>query len=362
MKFTIPAGDLLDGLKSVQARAKANSTELLKHIRFDVVGPKLTLLGHDSASSSEAYLAVDGAQDGACAVPADSIVQLVGLLPKAAHIDVERSDFRITIKSGRSRYKLPILGADDFPGPLPCENPVTIDLDAKAITQLFDRPRAALDPRETRQFGQGVYLHSADGAICSAATDGKHFTRYSSELSMPELVGVIVPTAALGEIVRLGPGKLSVSERTVALETADRRFCTKLIDAQYIDYNRGIPGLIKNYVEVDREELLGCFNRLASIANADSQLHLVIKDGEIVLSLTGSGDGVETIRCSGDALPDSFVAALPGQFIDTMKMLNGDVIQLHIGPRATSFRIVDPFEPTAILAQSTQIPRLRAAA
>jgi DNA polymerase-3 subunit beta len=362
MKFTIPAGEFVDGLKSVQARAKSNSLELLKHIRFVVAGSRLTLLGHDQSSSSEAYLAVDAGVDGACAVPSDSIVRLVASLPRAAHVVIEREEFQITIKTGRSRYKLPVMVSDDFPDPLPCEAPASVNLDAKAIAQLFDRPRAALDPRETRAFCLGAYIHSADGVLCAAATDGKHFTRYSSEVRFPDLVGVIVPMSALEEISKLGPGKLSVSERSVAYETATRRYCSKLIDSKYIDYNRGIPQLIENYVEVDRAELLACFQRLASVAKADSQLHLSVGDGEIVLSLAGMGEGVETLRCSGEALPDSFVAASAEQFIDAMKMLNGEVLQLHIGPKMSAFRIVDAFEATAIVAQSTQIPKMRAAA
>ena len=115
MKFTIPAGAFLDGLKSVQARAKSNSLDLLKHIRFDVVGSQLTLLGHDQSSSSEAYLDVEASKDGSCAVPGDAIVRLVSSLPRVAHIVIERDEHQITIKTGRSRYKLPILSADDFP-------------------------------------------------------------------------------------------------------------------------------------------------------------------------------------------------------------------------------------------------------
>lgn len=357
MKFTIPAGDFLEGLKSVQARTKGASLEILKHIRFSVTGERLTLLGHDQSSSSEAHLAVADGTDGACAVPGDSIVRLIGSLPRSAHVTVQRDDFQISVKTGRSRYKLPVLVADDFPDPLPCTPMATVDLDAKAITQLFDRPRAALDPRETRSFFLGAYLHSVDGVLCAAATDGKHFTRYSSDVACPELVGVIVPSAALEEISKLGPGKLSVSDRTVSYETATRRFSSKLIEATYVDYDRGVPKLIEKYVEVDRAELLACFQRLASVSKPDSQLHLAVGDGEIVMSVAGAGEGIETISCSGEPDPDSFVAASVEQFIDAMKMLNGEVLQLHIGPRMSAFRIVDAFEPAAIVAQSTQIPR-----
>lgn len=362
MKFTIPAGILLDGLKSVQARTKSNSLELLKHIRFGVVGDRLTLLGHDQASSSEAYLTVEGASDGDCAVPSDSVVRLVGSLPRTAHVLIERDEFQIVVKTGRSRYKLPVLVADDFPEPLSCEVTASVEIDARAIAQLFDRPRAALSDKEQQAFCQGAYLHSVDGILCSAATDRKHFTRYSSEVRFPEFAGVIVPSVALEEIAKLGPGRLSVSERSIAYETDTRRFCSKLIDSRYIDYLRGIPQLIEKYVEVDREELLACFHRLASVAKTDSQVHLSIGSGEINISVAGAGEGAETAKCEGEAAPGSFVAASVEQFLDAMKMFNGELLQLHIGPGMSAFRIVDALEASAIVAMSTQIPRNRVAA
>lgn len=364
MKFTIPAGIFLDGLKSVHTRAKGANVDILKHIRFEVDGSRLTLLGHDMSASSEAYLAIDGDADGSCAVPSDSVVKLIGSLQKDVHVVVERDDMQIVIKSGRSRYKLPVLETKNFPAALTCDNPSTVNLDAEAICQLFDRPHAAIDPREDRAFCMGAYLHTADGFICSAATDGKHFIRYSSKATLPDLIGVIIGASSLEEIVRIGAtsgGKIVVSERTIAIETPARRYCSKLIDARFPDYHRFVPALIENYVDVDRAELTACFQRLASIASQDSQVYMDIANGEIVLSVAGEGEGVETVRCSGEA-PKATICASPGQFLESMKMFNGEVLQLHISPGVTSFRIVDPSEPTAILAQSTQVPKMRAAA
>lgn len=363
MKFTIPAGVFLDGLKSVHSRTKGATIDILKHIRFDVVGSRLSLLGHDMSASSEAYLGVDSATDGCCAVPSESIVRLIGSLQKDVHVVVELDDKQITLKAGRSRYKLPVLKADNFPPALTCDDPSIVELDGLAVRQLFDRSRAAIDPREDRAFCMGAYLHSAEGVICAASTDGKHFVRYSSKASLPDLIGVIVAAPALEEISRLGTdgGRLTVSQRTIAFDTPTRRYCSKLIDARFPDYTRFVPAPIENYVEVDRAELTACFQRLASIASQDSQVYLDVDGGEIVLSIAGAGEGVETVRCSSD-VPKATVCASVDQFLESMKMLSGEVLQLHIAPGVTSFRIVDPSEPTAILAQSTQVPKMRAAA
>lgn len=355
MKFTIQAGPFLDGLKSVYVRSKANSHELLKHIRFDLVGSSLTLLGHDSSASGEAYLAVDGDHDGSCAVPSDSIVKLVGSLPKEAHIQVERQEFHITIKSGRSRYKLPVLVTDSFPEPLQCIDALSVELSAKDVEQLFGRPRAVIDPDDQRLQYQGCYLHSADGHLTSACIGHYHFVRLSAEATLPELTGVIVPVSAMEEIARLGAGKLSVSDQTLAFEIEGRRFCSKLIDAKYFDYMKSIPAL-GTYVEVDRIDIMEAARRLTILSAKESDILIDFSESELTMSIDGAGEGDETIRAS-NAIPGVMVAISPSQMVDGLGIPNGPAVHLHVQKGKQYLRIVDPSEPSALFMESTRIPR-----
>lgn len=355
MKFTIEAGPFLEGLKSVHVRSKANSHELLKHIRFGLEGSCLTLLGHDSSASGEAYLSVDGEQDGACAVPSDSIVKLIGSLPKEAHVHVERQDFNVIIKSGRSRYKLPVLVADSFPEPLKCDDAISIDLSAKDVAQLFGRPRVIIDPDDQRLPFQGCYLHVAESVLASAAIGRYHFIRLLSECKITELTGVIVPLSAMEEIDRLGAGKLSVSDRTVAFEVEGRRFCSKLIDATYIDYMRSIPAL-GQHVEIDRLDMLNAVRRLAILTAKESDVQIDFSASELRLSIDGAGEGDETLRATG-SIPGATVSISPSQIVDALSLPAGDAIHLHVEKGKQYLRMVDPSEPSAIFMESTRIPR-----
>lgn len=362
MRFTIQAAPFLDGLKSVQARARANSIELLRHIRFDVVDDKLTLLGHDTASSSQAFLSVGSATDGTCAVPADAIVRLIGSLPKEAHVAIERQDYQITIKVGRSRYKLNVLLSDDFPGALPCDDGESVDLSGADVRQLFARPRAVLDPKDARLQMQGAYLHAVDGKLASAAYGNFHFVRFMSETAMPSLVGVIVPAAAMDEIERMGAGRLTVSDRSIAYETEGRRFCSKLIDANYFDYMRAVPPT-GAYVEVDRAEMLEAVKRLSLLSATESEIHLAFGSGEVIASIAGAGEGVETVAASGEVGDGILIAITPSQIVAGLGLPAGEVVQLHVEPGKLYIRIVDPFEPSAVLAEATRLPKnVRAAA
>lgn len=357
MKFTIEAATLLDGLKSIHARTKSNAqaAEILKHISFTVSGASLTLLGHDQSSSSEATLQVDSPSDGTCAVPSESIVRLIGSLPKEAHVTIEQDGTIITVKSGRSRYKIPVLVIDNFPGPLPCEDGVTVELSSDDVIQLFKRPLVALDPKDTRAWGQGVYLHAVDGILCSCAISLFHFARYSTVVRCPELSGVIVPAAAIEEISKLGAGKLTISERSIAYEIDGRRYCSKLIDSKFPDYPRVLPSLSDNYVDIDRDEMLAAVRRLTSVAAPDSVIDLNFGDCEITASLSGICDGVETIQCSGQV--KAFLSVAAHKLVEMLEMPKGETLQFHTYGRKTAFRLHDPSETASIFVEATRIPK-----
>lgn len=357
MKFTVQAAPLLDALKSVQARTKSNAVELLKHIRFDVAGSRLALLGHDTGSSSEATIPVDGASEGICAVPGDAIVRLIGSLPKETHVVIERQDLQITIKAGRSRYKLPILVVDSFPGALPCDDAISVDLSTEDIAQLFARPRPALNLDDQRPQMHGIYLHMADGFLAAAGTDSYHFVRTLSKAVLRDLVGVLVPFAAAETIENLGAdgGRLSICDRSIAFEAADRRYCSRLIDSKYFDYANQVPRP-GSYVDVDRAELLDAVRRLSILSLSESEISLEFQDGEIVASLAGTGEGIETIASTGDGHGATLVVA-PKQLVAALAFPKAETIQIHTQKGRTTFLIVDSFEPSAIFVEATRLPK-----
>lgn len=365
MKFTTQAGDFLECLKAAHARCRGTSIEILRHILFEVEGQILTMTGHDMSASCEAYLDVDSPQGGSCAVPGDAIVRLVASLPKASHVTMERDGNQITLKSGKSRYKIPVLKSDDFPGALTCENGASIELSAEDVETLFGRTRQALDQKDARPFGQGLYLHMADGHLCTSGISLYHFARLQVVSKLPELVGVIIPLAAVDEIAKVckAGGRLTVSERTIAAEANGRRFCSKLIEEKYPDYARLLPQLVSAYVDIDREETLAAVRRLTSIAEPTSVIDLSLGDGEIILSLSGIGEGIESVQCSCETKIDMLVSITAHRFIEMLEMPKGEVLQIHFTKGCMQIRIHDPSDPSFILVESTRIPRgYRAAA
>jgi DNA polymerase III sliding clamp (beta) subunit (PCNA family) len=211
----------------------------------------------------------------------------------------------------------------------------------------------------------GSYLHTADGALVAASLSLYHFVRFSSEARLPDLVGVVVPLSALDEIAKLGAGggKLTVSDKSIAFETADRRYCSRLVDTAYPVYGNYLPELGETYVDVDRNELLTAVRRLMCIAEAESAIELTFGHNEIIASLNGRGDGHEVVTCTENGPIDALMAVSAARLVEFLEMPKSEVVQLYIYEKKMGMRLCDPNEPDAIIIETTRIPRsMRAAA
>lgn len=357
MKFTAQASSLLPTLKLAQARAKSGSPiPILGHILLTVDGNRLTATGNDLDASTQAFATVEGGSNGSCAVPAETLVRLVSALPGEAHLSIEADSKQIALKAGKSRYKLPILPASDFPQAFACEGKFSVDLSAADISQLFTRPASAIHRDEHRAILRGCYLHSIDGKLSSVGTDGVHLLALSTEHQAASFAGAIVPLWAAAEIEKVGKsgGKLTIAEATLSFETAEARYFSKLVDGKYPYYQNAVPRVLADYVTIDREEALALVKRLAVLAGNEAEIALSFGDGEIIASIDGLGTGAETIPCSG--VSSAYIAVAPHRLVEMLALPKGETIQLHLIDGGI-IRIVDPFEPAATIVEATRIPK-----
>jgi DNA polymerase III sliding clamp (beta) subunit (PCNA family) len=350
MKFTVNAGEFSAALRGPCDRTKQHTIiPILKHIRCEASGTDLMLLGHDLDSSSESRVDAEVSVPGACAIPAAPLAQWVAGLHKAATIDAELVGKDIIIKSGRSRCKLPILDAADMPAALSAVGGLNLSVSASDLEQLFVRPRPPIDVKEPRTCFQGFYLHGDGGKVCSVTTNGNFMMRFSTGMDAAGLSGAIIPRYAADEIVKIGAGELTISDRIISISASGRVYCSKIIDATFPEqYRRAIPEIDGPCIEVDGETVLECLSRLRAVGEfSDSDLiDISVGDNEITISVTGVADGAEKIEC--EASESKFVCLRSSQLLEAVKSIKGETLGLYIRSERDTVRIVDRAEPTAI--------------
>jgi DNA polymerase-3 subunit beta len=367
MKCTVTAGELSAALRGPCDRTKPHTViPILQHIRCEAMGAKLNLLGHDLDSSSEASIDAEVSVPGACAIPGAPFARLIAGLPKAAAVVIELIGQDAIIKSGRSRYKLPILPAGDMPLPLSAEDGFKLNASLADLEQLLVRPRPTIDVKEPRTCFQGFYLHDDGGKVCSVATNGNFLMRFSTDLEAKGFGGAIIPRVAADEIIKIGAGELTISSRIISISAGNRIYSSKIIDAIFPEhYRRTIPETNEACITVDKDAMLECLGRLRAVGDFSGSDLVDISVGadEISISATGVADGAETIEC--DATEGKFVCLRSAQLAEALKSMKGETLEIYIKSEREPLRIVDRSEPLAInvlMPCATKTARAQAAA
>lgn len=213
-------------------------------------------------------------------------------------------DGKLVVKSGRSRFSLQTLPAEDFP------DLGTHNYDAEFETDLaalFAPVAFAMSSEEARFYLQGIYLEPT----AATATDGHRLGTNAADL--PEFTPVIVSRKLVG-LVPKGAVKVSVSQQKIRLETDALTLTSKLIDGTYPDYRRIMPKQNDKLVRVDRDALMKAADRVSTVSSERGRaVKLSIAPGSISLSVSsvdaGTAEDEVEADYSGEPLDIGFNAA-----------------------------------------------------
>lgn len=213
---------------------------------------------------------------------------------------------KLLVKSGRSRFSLATLSADDFPtlGDDKFDAEFEIDLAA-----LFAPVSFAISTEETRYYLNGVFFKG--GQSVAVATDGHRLARHSGP-ELPAFEGVIVPRKTVGLLPK-GNVKVAVSQQKIRIVLDDVRITSKLIDGTFPDYERVIPKNNERVVTVDRDALMKASDRVSTVSQEKGRaVKFSIAPGSIALAVAAgeasANDEVEA-EYSGEPMDIGFNAA-----------------------------------------------------
>jgi DNA polymerase-3 subunit beta len=355
MKFTIEKGALLKALGHVHSVVeRRNTIPILANVALAAERGGLGLTATDMDLEIVEKVPAEVAATGATTVPAHTLYDIVRKLPDGSQAEIETSGDggMLSLRAGRSAFKLGCLPVEDFPSMTGGEMPHTFSLTAKDLQTLVDRTAFAISTEETRYYLNGIYLHPGEAAgvpvLRAVATDGHRLARV--EMPLPEgaagMPGVIVPRKTVTEVRRLAAD--AGAEIAVAVGPTKIRFTfdgvvltSKLIDGTFPDYERVIPTGNDRRMEVDPRAFAAAVDRVSTISTEKSRaVKLGISGGTMTLSATSAEQGSATeeieIAYSGPPLEIGFNARY---LLDITQQIDGE------GAR---FSMADAGSPTIV--------------
>lgn len=249
----------------------------------------------------------------------------------------------VTITSASGRYQVRGLGADDFPELPTIEDGDSVELPAEALIDGLKSSLFSASSDETKQVLTGVHLNVQSEGLEFAATDGHRLAvvQTVNEEGAPaqETLAVTVPAKALQELIKMLERSSNTSVAVkfdpaqAVFEWGDQRLTSRLLEAQYPNYQQLLPKQFSHQMTVDRRLFLGALERISVLADQRNNIVKLSLDpaGTVQVSVDAQdvGSGQETVEAqiSGEAMDVAFNVRY---LIEGLKVVTSTEVQLQL--------------------------------
>ncbi len=363
MKLSIERADLLRPINHVQSVVeRRNTIPILSNVLLKAENDQLTLITTDMDLEISESVPAKISTSGATTVPAHTLHDIVRKLPEGSDVELSLNaeGTQMTVKCGRSQFKLSCLPTTDFPEIGAGDLPASFALPAAELRALIDRTKFAMSTEETRYYLNGIYLHEAEhdgvAVLRAVATDGHRLARF--EMPLPQgatgMPGIIIPRKAIGELRKLADD--AADAITITLSESKIRFAfdhivltSKLIDGTFPDYQRVIPEGNDKIVEVDAKLLTSAVDRVSTISDGKSRaVKITLQGKQMTLSASSaeSGSATEEVEVNGDT--DIEIGFNAKYLLDITSQIEGEGCRFTFADAGSSTIIQDNSDPSAL--------------
>ena len=281
MKFSTDRGTLLKALSmlaGVVERPQQTQVVLpvLSHLLFDCDGDGLSITGTDLEVELNVHVraGVEVEQPGRATLPGRKLAEIWRSLPETLPVSVESGD-QVTVRSGRSRFQLATLPAEEYPSmEAGGEGETELSVGPGDLRRLVDQTSFAMAQQDVRYYLNGLLLEVTDSHIRSVATDGHRLAMCTlpGGAAGADRVQAIIPRKGVVELGRLLTDaeesvELSLGNNYLRAKNAGYTLTTKLVEGQFPDYIKVIPEAGERQLAGDRETLRQSFLRAAIIGS-----------------------------------------------------------------------------------------------
>jgi DNA polymerase-3 subunit beta len=330
---------------------RRHTLPILANILIRKDGEKVSFLSTDIEVQITTHANVgSGGEVAATTVAARKLLDILRALPDG-DVSLSLSNKRMTIQSGKSRFGLQTLAAEEFPTVAQAEHyNAKVMLPQKTLKHLFNMVHFAMAQQDIRYYLNGLLLVVDGKNVIAVATDGHRLAFCQVETDQDfQRQEVIIPRKTILELQRLledleDPVELEIANNQVKLTFADIELISKLVEGKFPDYTRVIPKGYKNDFTIDRQTLLHALQR-AAIMTSDKfkGVRWIISPGSLKISSTNADqeDAVEELEIDygGDSIDIGFNVTY---LLDVLNNLKGDNINIALGDANSSALITIP--------------------
>ena len=277
MKVSLPKADMYEALQKVQNIVSSKTTvSILSNVLLETLEDNLIFTATDLQVGVRCRTKTEVKEEGSSTLPARKLFGILRELPEdKVTISIDKKN-NATINCGTSLFKIKGLSREEFPQLPEFTDSESFTLPQEQFKAMLRCTAYAVSREDTRYVLMGLYFVIKGNKLTLVSTDGKRLSKVEGEIK-DQVEGdreFIVPLKAVDELVRMlqneGDVQLYLAKNQVAFQLDGTLLVSRLIDGTFPDYDRVIPEVSQEKVEVDRQELASLVRQAALLTSEQS--------------------------------------------------------------------------------------------
>lgn len=290
MKLSIDKNLLIKAITLIiDAVDNHHQMTILGNLKLVLEPTRLTLTASDlEVELTNAITLPEGAcvEAGQATVPADKFFGICKALPENV-INISVSDNRCLITSGKSKYSLSTLPAQDYPSIGEPRSDKVVKVGRDTLYSLIKHTRFAMAIQDVRHYLTGLLIEIEGDKLTAVATDGHRLAvAYQTLDEAYDETKVIIPNKAVGGLDKLLIDLLKSNDENgeVVSLGLDEEFLTvnvsfgqmavsltaRLIEGKFPDYRRVLPKDNDKVAIFNKDSMVEVLRRVAVVNTKDS--------------------------------------------------------------------------------------------
>jgi DNA polymerase-3 subunit beta len=334
---------------------------------------KLHLTANDSeieiACSLPIDTGLDSSQEGEITLPARKFYDICRSFSDHATIQVQTTEpNKALVKSGKSRFSLACLPAEDFPCSPDLQPLKVFRLSQRVLKKMLKQVSFSAATADVRYYLNGVCFHLEQDKLNLVATDGHRLalTQESietdklsddatSEETKTDSFQAIVPKKAVTELLSL----LNDSDDEVEISTDNRHIkfvfsenltlISKLIDGRFPDYAVIIPAHADKLAVANCSELKQSLMQAAILSNEKFKgVRLALGEHLLTISARNPEQEESIVECGVEYDSEGFEIGFNVQYLlEALNAISTDNAEFHFTDANSSLLMMDQCEGAA---------------
>ncbi|CUU40969.1 MULTISPECIES: DNA polymerase III subunit beta [Helicobacter] len=350
MKISLPKNLLETILTNCQNFLdKRDRSQITSHIYFEVQENIFILKATDYEIYLESHINIPSIEQGNATANGRQMLDSIKYL-KDGEVTIETTNQdSIQISQGKSKTKLPMFNADEFPKFPEYDKNKKLQIESTKFLNSIKNINPAVDTASPKYELNGSLLDIKDYGYNFVATDTRRLAIIEYKSQSVDTLSLIIPKKAINEISKLFIDNFEIYHNSTHLiiKNDEYTFYTKLINGKYPDYEKIIPKDFKYKIALPKDKIIDALQFVKSLAN---NIKITFKPNEMLFESLNEESGEASTQLEIQTGIEFLCLGINSKYIlDFLSQIDGNEFTLCINEPNTPFVVVNGNFSTVIM-------------